>query len=283
MTGKLITYLGYGIAGLVLVAAYLNSRKVSHLQALLQEAANRFQLGKDAYKKLAAENKSLMDQESMRRQTIATLEKSLEEARSRLAMSKRELEDICQRHAEDLKKIQLQKDHLFEERHVLLEQLKESDLVKNNALKDLRSHVLEQEMKSKANLTQQKEQLQEAQRRAGALEVELRRLKTEYAKVNPQESARNRSKAREMERLFQSMKGLRELAEERNHNLEVAVRQLAAYVTCKPVLGADGSQTPLGPLVGEALEKIGVQLMDDAFVMGDNDSDLLKKGAQASS
>jgi hypothetical protein len=62
------------------------------------------------------------------------------------------------------------------------------------------------------------------------------------------------------------MKGLREMTDERNRNWEVALKKMAAYiVNAKHGGKAVMDHKAVGPLVGEALELIGAQLVDDAI------------------
>ena len=92
------------------------------------------------------------------------------------------------------------------------------------------------------------------------------------SKVKPGELKRFKVKSTRMEQLYTSMKGLREMAEERNHNWETALRLMSSHITGKTL--AEGEST--APLVGEALEKLGVVLMTDEHTeVGDDAIDLL--------
>ncbi len=266
MVSKYFAFLGFALAAISLVWAFIGQRKVASLQALLNEAANRFQLGKEAYQKLQAEHQKGAEEESIRRQTVNNLEKNLEEARKKFQSQKIENEATILSLREEMRRVELKKEHLEEENRELMTQIREAEQLKNASMKELRGAAIESDMKLKAETAHLRQQLDEWRQKAHTLESENRKMKVVFAKVDPAESNRNRVKAREMERLFQSMKGLRELAEERNNNLEVAVRKLSAYITRKPETLADGTPSPLGPMVGEALESIGARLVDDEFL-----------------
>lgn len=78
--------------------------------------------------------------------------------------------------------------------------------------------------------------------------------------------ANRRIKARhaKLETLYKSMKGLKELTEERNQNWEKALRLLAQATLSSSTNPANSEQTEsLGTLVTSALERIGVQLIID--------------------
>lgn len=264
---KFVAFLGFALAALSLAWAFIGQRKIASLEALLHEAAQRFQLGKEAYQKLQAEQQKLQEEDSIRRQTSQNLEKGLEEARKKFQQLKLEQETALLSMHEQMRSIELKKEHLEEENRELMQQLREAEQLKSASLKELRSASLESDMKLKAETAHLRQQLDEWRQKAHVLENENRKMKVIFTKVDPAESNRNRVKAKEMERLFQSMKGLRELAEERNQNLEVAVRKMAAYITHKP------ENTSLGPMVGEALESIGARLVEDEFLVTTETSD----------
>ena len=64
--------------------------------------------------------------------------------------------------------------------------------------------------------------------------------------------------------LYKGMRGLKEMAEERNRNLEVAVRTLSGWVLKQKNIEFDeDSASPIGPILGEALESIGSSLIEE--------------------
>lgn len=266
MVSKYIALLGFALAAISMAWAFMGQRRIASLQALVNEAANRFQLGKEAYQKLQAQHQKATEEESIRRQTVSNLEKNLDDARKKLQSLKLEQEANHLSLREEMRRIELKKEHLEEENRELMTQIREAEQLKSASMKELRGAALESDMKLKAETAHLRQQLDEWRQKAHTLEGENRKMKVVFSKVDPAESSRIRVKAKEMERLFQSMKGLRELAEERNNNLEVAVRKLAAYIIRKPETLADGSLAPLGPMVGEALESIGARLVDDEFL-----------------
>jgi hypothetical protein len=83
--------------------------------------------------------------------------------------------------------------------------------------------------------------------------------------MSPDDLVRFKRKAGQYYKLYMSMKGMREMAEDRNRNWELALQKLAGWVVTKTA-GQERTQTlaksGIGPLVGEALEKIGTQIME---------------------
>lgn len=66
-----------------------------------------------------------------------------------------------------------------------------------------------------------------------------------------------------------SMKGLREMADERNKNWEVALAKLSKWILRNSDSKlAKSDNTNIGPMVGEALEIIGAKLVHDEFAAG---------------
>lgn len=246
------------IVFLFLIAAW---RRVSAQSALLRDAANRFQMGKAAYQKLQGENKTLSEQDLLRRETVSNLEKNLDEARERFAQYKGEIEKVKRDYEDELATLRLKIEHFQEEHRALVTQLADAEHVKNQALRELQTINLEGELKLKAEVQQWKTRFADAEKRAQEAERELKKMQALLKDADPRENQKHRRKVSEMERLYQSMKGLREMAEERNQNLEVAARKLASHITGRSDILDDGRPAPLGPLVGEALEKIGATLV----------------------
>lgn len=252
---------GYILAAIVFVFLLTAWRRVSAQGALLRDAANRFQMGKAAYQKLQGENKTLSEQDLLRRETVSNLEKNLDEARERFSQFKSEIEKTKGEYEDELATLRLKIEHFQEEHRALITQLADVEHVKNQALRELQTINLEGELRLKAEVQQWKTRFAESEKRAQELERELKKTQVILKDADPRENVKHRRKVSEMERLYQSMKGLREMAEERNQNLEVAARKLASHITGHPDTLADGRPAPLGPLVGEALEKIGATLV----------------------
>jgi len=76
---------------------------------------------------------------------------------------------------------------------------------------------------------------------------------------------RLRRKVAQYDRLYSSMKGLREMSEERNRNWEVALGRLASWILEEK--GVQHLPQAIGPLVGQAMQLIGAQLIDDQEIM----------------
>jgi len=86
---------------------------------------------------------------------------------------------------------------------------------------------------------------------------------------DPAELHRLKRKIAQYARLYNSMKGLREMSEERNRNWEVALQRLATWILEEK--GFSPLALAVGPLVGQAMQAIGAQLIDDHEIMAPRD------------
>ena len=260
ITGSLIILI---LAGFCLFLG----RRAANLQNLLQDAGNRFKEGRISWQKLLNEKEK---QEEQLRQEIhgrRKLEEAHAQLRNHLARQAAELQELQAGQEEEKRRLILRTEHLQEEGEVLKAQLAETTREKEAALREATSSVKADRDRLTRDFRQKEESLnnqgQSLQGRVKELENERRRLDKRVdklsgilKKVDPGQIRTARVRARRMEQLYNSMKGLREMAEERNENWEVALRSMAGHI-----LGRQPGKDPIGSLVGEALEKIGVTLV----------------------
>ncbi|MBF0443227.1 MAG: hypothetical protein HQK54_15065 [Oligoflexales bacterium] len=265
MSSQLITYLGYLLAAVFAFFSFVTYRKFLRLKALFSEAATRLQIGQKSYDELVENEKKLNLKLEQSRVMVLDLEKIIEDGRSKYSKQSLELQDLRTKFESQLEKLTRERDHLAEESEVLMKQVKEADL----NLRKLSSEGKEQSKKTGADQQELKEkfdrELSELRKQFASIEKEKKNLAMEVdklrdilKKVDPKIIQRSKQKVKEMEQLYCSMKGLREMAEERNQNWEVALRKFAEHILEKPC-----PDKSIGPLVGEALEKIGCTLVHD--------------------
>jgi hypothetical protein len=93
---------------------------------------------------------------------------------------------------------------------------------------------------------------------------EHEKLKKITAVLNPEAFNAARRRSTHFETLYKNMRGLKEMAEERNKNWEVAIRKLSGWIiTQKRGPVAARSIKNFGPMLNEALDIVGAQLVDD--------------------
>ncbi len=106
---------------------------------------------------------------------------------------------------------------------------------------------------------QNKERISALNRENASLKADIEKQKHIVEKVNLVEFASYRRKYKHFSRLYSTMRGLKEMVEERNQNWEIALRALSTWVCQKN--NKNISSEKIGVLVGEALEAIGETLL----------------------
>ena len=278
MASEIIGFVGFVVAIAMALIGSFYWRKAQNLQAVLIEAANRFEAGRKAHQGLEAELKNVETRFQGARQTITKLDKQLDEARSRVAQHGKVVDNLEAGHKDQLGRFQLRTEHLGLEATALTEQLRESDAARktlSNKVEDLTRDLARKQGHSDelAQVTQDLAKVREewagAKDRLGSSEREKKSLESDLAKakallqtVDPQEIRKLRQRLTKMEQIYNSMKGLREMAEERAENWEVALCALARHIL-GGASALDLDKRPLGVMVGQALEHIGATLVID--------------------
>ncbi len=264
---NLLPILAAVIAVLGFATAFLTRRKLQETQALLADTALRFDAVNKQQKQIEQQNKTLQESSDRFRQQATQSDKQIDEVKLRLHEKSQEVERHKQEISEQLKRVQLQKEHLSEQVTAMSAQLSEAIRDKKAAvveLERLQKEAQDTQLKVteqvRVQLRESQQALQQIKREKGQLEAQLQKTRSETQAVSPEELKRYRLKVARMEQLYASMKGLRDMAEERNQNWETALRHFATFVLEGKATPQD-AQRPLGPLVGEALEKIGATLL----------------------
>jgi hypothetical protein len=212
-----------GVLSVAVVFLYLRNRLL-HL---------RLQNGANGYAALANEHKNAAALLSARESVIAGLESELrkseqsrKETSVKAAATESEFLGIKTSLERKLANAELQRDHILAKYETMQHELEDERL--------------------------------EAQER---LEAERKSRRA----VDPAELDTLRRRAAQNEHLYHSMRSLRDMAEERNRNWESALRKLATWIlTSSPAAVPNDPilSKPVGPLVGEALSRIGQSILD---------------------
>ena len=271
-------FLGYAIALVLAVALAVIYLKGLRLKATLTEATGRLARGQKGYDELSKEYAEIKHKCDDHEEARSQLESSLGELRQRTASLELQLAKTREETKESVRKLANEKEHWEQQAQALTTQLRETIEEKKAKIKEMEAQVREglQHAQQKQKVPEEKSgdeakklrsELSEKDKEAKALGSRVKRLEEVLSKVNPEEIRRVKIKAHRMEQLYNSMKGLREMADERNQNWEVALRELAAYIIKKPEVTRDKHNMQIGPLVGEALEIAGVALVHDEHVI----------------
>ena len=161
-------------------------------------------------------------------------------------------------------KLELQRDYVEKEwrqaqadRDQARQELEETQRQASETSNDLLGKEAAARLQAEQAVARSQSQLQKVTK-------EKEELSRKFGKLSVEDIIRLRRKATHYEKLYNTMKGLRELAEERATNWETGARKLAAYTLAQQQkLSSELENGPVGPLVTTALRLIGAQLIDD--------------------
>ena len=273
-----IIVLGYVVAFVLAVALAVVYMRGGRIKLALDEATSRLSRGQKGFDELSKDYAQIKHEYDHQQSASVKLEKSLEEMRHKAASFEMQLAKAREETKESLHKLANEKEHWQQQAEALTVQLKEAIEEKRAKIKEMEVLVGQgiKEGKQKIKVQEDKvsdefkgllAQLAEKEKEARQLGARVKKLEEILSKINPEEIRRTKIKAHRMEQLYNSMKGLREMADERNQNWEVALRELAAFIIKKPEVTREKLKMQIGPLVGEALEIAGVTLVHDEHVM----------------
>lgn len=259
-----------------LIYAIISRQALKTQKAMAREAAGRLDR---VQKKLQKFEKDSHQQERLLadlRNRGSLMEKRFADAGRKLQVKEQEFEQLSME-IQELRVVEARKrDHLQEQNEALTKQLMEAVKEKELALGEARA-LSQKAVPQEELLNLRRSQAQNAQnisqlKKENSLwKREVEKARQILSQVKPGEIKRYKSRAARMEQLYTSMKGLREMAEERNSNWEAALRLLAAHINgCAPSPGVG-----TGAFVGLALEKIGAHLVLDEHTEGDVRDDSL--------
>jgi len=243
-------------------AGRLNAVEKERAEAVaqLQEVQRKISASEEKMDKAAQEFKRLREQ----------VQGVKNDARNK----EKELREELQARVDELASIDRKSEHTGEQIQVLTSQLKEADAERKAA--ELRAQRAEEELhkridaaKVDAETRLEKVQVESRKNRVelAALQSKLAAAEAELKQGNPEDVKRLKKKVAQLEHLLTSMRGLKEMAEERNQNWEVALKILAKEQMRTRGVKLQGNES-LGLLVSSALELLGTELVqeDDAAV-----------------
>jgi len=243
-------------------AGRLNAVEKERAEAVaqLQEVQRKISASEEKMDKAAQEFKRLREQ----------VQGVKNDARNK----EKELREELQAKVDELASIDRKSEHTGEQIQVLTSQLKEADAERKAA--ELRAQRAEEELhkridaaKADAETRLEKVQVESRKNRVelAALQSKLTAAEAELKQGNPEDVKRLKKKVAQLEHLLTSMRGLKEMAEERNQNWEVALKILAKEQMRTRGVKLQGNES-LGLLVSSALELLGTELVqeDDAAV-----------------
>lgn len=269
---ELTTLLGYILAALMAVLAFVCWRKAMGFHTLLMESSSRFEALKQHASKAERENTKLAERNEALKEANLRFEKQLNANKSKIDGDFKRMESRALEAEDRSTQMELKLDHLRPQVEALTRQLSESE----QALKEAQTKLSYASAAVDKRVSAAKEdfdkQLEDAKRRYKELEQQARRSENELSRVrkaagdlDPEKIKDIARKASHFENLYRSMRGLREMADERNKNWEVALGKLSSWILNQQKPRLDSTNMTLGPMVGAALELIGERLVQDEF------------------
>lgn len=254
MTITPLTLIAFTTAGLAAIVAVYMAKKSSANYTLLIESAGTFTSMQNEIKRLAGlvsslsqENKTLLAESTAARAQADEARRNFAAAAEKMALSETAANQA--------------RDHLQRDRAQFIRQIEaanaEIDQLKSVAARVTRDEKLVAELESAhGENSRLRESLKKAQSEFSVL--------NQARVTNEEELARLKRRNAQLERLYQSMRSLKVMAEERNANWEHALKDLSCWTLSQNGrLPPDGkTQLPIGELVGGALETIGKELVE---------------------
>jgi myosin heavy subunit len=272
---NLLPALGYILAAIAGGFALYYWRRAGGFYDLLVEGANRFEELRQRGQQLESALAKAEARLKQHKETAQSLERAVDETRGQAAELAKKLEAKEHEVRYVAEKLELQKGHLEKQLAKAAEQLQtdggarqETEARHSAALAETRQRASQRERELSDRLRDVNAKLESAEKRLAAETASRAVLEKRVSDADPVEMQRLKRKVAQFDRLYSSMKGLREMADERNRNWEVALRKLSAWIIKQRSGGRAGAlPEAIGPLVGQALQVIGAQLIDDAEIM----------------
>lgn len=262
---------GYILAFIVSLIALLCWKKALSYHALWVETVQKLELAKH---KINTYQKNINKKEELiikKNDIINQYSQDLNKYKAKEKELNIKLENLQNEYNKTINKEELKSHNLSKEIDILTKQIKE--LETNN--KTLQTQLAYLKNSIDEQIKNQKQPLEDTilewKNKFKVVEGENEHLKKEIIELKKLEEKVNtipklKHKIVELHHLYQTMKGLKELAEERNYNWESALKKFSRWIlrnTDSKYLSQENP--PLGPMVADALEIIGEQLLYDEY------------------
>ena len=262
---------------IVLIAAifcFRISKKNSTLKEFWQKTSKEALFLRTQLSKKENELSSALNKVALLQKSNQDLEKENEDKNTTiLGMEKNEATSLSY-FKNEIKRLTLNITNYKEQIDVMGEQLKAADKERSLALKELASFKDKTSTMSpiaQKDLDTLQSKVVSLTNENLALQKKIQTLETDTIEKMREEQKQFESDILKLKKnlinssfLYKGMRGLKEMAEERNRNLEVAVRTLSGWVLKQKNIEFDEDSTsPIGPILGEALESIGSSLIEE--------------------
>ncbi len=256
MTASTFSLLAISVAGAAIAIAVWMWRRANANYTLLVESAGSFDI-------LRRENERLRDGARSQFDEVKRMRDGMMIARGDADAARRDQAENLERIRNMEAELRLTKEKLASERQQFIHQIESA----REEITRLRAVADESRAFAAAGLAAE---LQSARERSAGMAQKLERQEADVrglrGELNDALESLHKVKRRnaQLERLYQSMRGLKLMAEERNANWENALKDLSSWtLSQKSTLPAGKiKDLPMGELVGGALESIGKSLVE---------------------
>ena len=195
-----------------------------------------------------------------RRQEEQKVARTLAEAKNQTATLQKILDEKQVYFDKKLIDIEAQRDHVLK----LFEASEDGRALAVSELQNQNISQLENHAAAQDSITKLKAEIRDLKNQNVAQAHELKQLNARPTiKLGTVDSLRRRSTHNET--LFHSMKGLRDMSDERSQNWEVGLKNMATWILTSSHIAIPNDpilSQSIGPLVGEALARIGSSLLE---------------------
>jgi hypothetical protein len=191
-------------------------------------------------------------------------EASRKDASARAATAESELLHVKATLERKLNNAELQRDHILARYETLQSEMDQIQATAADTQASRETELKKAEELKRAGAVAHKNELTELRNKLTSAERELAAMQAKKM-IDPKDYETTRRRAAQNEQLYQSMRSLRDMAEERNSNWETALRALATWILSSSNVARPNDPAlskPIGPLVGEALSRVGGSLLD---------------------
>lgn len=273
------TILAFGLTFVLAIVAYYFYSLKQELLARLLHGGQEFDKLQKQMQKLSNDHEKVLSRQSEKNLSKNKTHKAGVAEGDKYKQLIEQNQKTLEQHNKDMERFKNTEEHLRLQVQSLTEQLKSSEQERVELQKQSRSaqvqaqdrHATRSKVEDSDKLTSKLEsQLKildkEKQDLADSLSEKRRELKKYqhlFEKFNPKEFSKYKRQHQNYAHLYNSMKGLKEMAEERSANFELASRALSTWILAEKEIKPSSEQ--LGALVTQALESIGVAMVQDAF------------------
>lgn len=249
--------------------AYYFWQKSHSYYTLLIEGANRFEEFRTKNLALEERMRSFDDEFKLQKQQHKAQTAELHSSREKLKLLENVLQTKDQELAQTRETLLTQKQHLQTQlEKTMLQVVKLRD--RNQEIEErLQTESVKNQEKWQSDVTSLQERLKASETALAAMKKQVEDSTSAASEEAELNIKRLKRRLTQSHRLFQSMKGLKEIAEERSQNWETALSHLSKWVLRKekPQDSQESwERCSLGALVAEAMQATGSQLIDDELV-----------------